>query len=81
MDGVGEGAGVGGEAGAEGSRLCGMVAEDIEFGGLLGVCSGLGVGRASDVAFRLDIEVVDGNTAGGGGSGSWASESESIALM
>jgi hypothetical protein len=71
---------VGGEAGAEGRRLCGMVADDIEFGGLLGACSGLGVGRESDVAFRLDIEVVDGNTAGGGGSRSWTSESESIAL-
>jgi hypothetical protein len=72
---------VGGEAGAEGRRLCGMVADDIEFGGLLGACSGLGVGRASDVDFRLDIEVVAGKTRGGGGRGSRASESDSIALM
>jgi hypothetical protein len=58
-----------------------MVVDDIEFGGLFGVCNGLGVGRASDVTFRLDIEVVDGKTAGGGGRRSWPSESESIELI
>lgn len=47
--GVGLGAGVGGEAGAEGNRLWGMV-DDI---GLVGVCIGRGVVRDIVDRFRL----------------------------
>lgn len=69
---------MGGEAGAEGRRLWGIVAEGIEFGGLFGVWSGRRVGRASDVALRFEREVEDGKLWGGGGR-SW-SESVSIAV-
>lgn len=60
--GVGLGAGVGGDAGAEGSRLWGM-----EVIGLLGVCMALGWGL--DIgAFRFEMDVVDGKMEGGAGS-------------
>lgn len=62
--GVGDGAGVGGDAGAEGGRLCGMDAA-IEFG-LLGVCIGRGGGRVMG-PFRFDRATGDGNMEGGGG--------------
>jgi hypothetical protein len=74
--GVGLGAGVGGEAGAEGRRLCSMV-EDI---GLLGVWMARGCGLDM-VAFRLEREVVEGKMVGGGGSWERSSSVSSAALM
>jgi hypothetical protein len=74
--GVGLGAGVGGEAGADGRRLCGKV-EDI---GLLGVCIARGCGLDM-VAFRLEREVVEGKTVGGGGSCDRSSSVSSAAPM
>jgi len=71
---------VGGEAGAEGRRLCGMVADGIESGGLFGVCNGRGVGRVSEFAFRFESDIVVGKLCGGGGRGSWLSSSVSMAL-
>jgi hypothetical protein len=62
--GVGLGAGVGGEAGAEGSRLWGMV----EAMGLVGVCIGRGGCRVDDMgAFRLVSDDRGGKAGGGGG--------------
>jgi hypothetical protein len=56
--GVGLGAGVGGDAGADGSMLCGMLVVR----GLLGVCILCGCG------LRFVMEGEDGNAGGGGGS-------------
>jgi hypothetical protein len=61
--GVGLGAGVGGEAGADGSKLCGMFEEV----GLRGICMGRGW-RVEDMgAFRLLSEEGAANTGGGAG--------------
>jgi hypothetical protein len=63
--GVGLGAGVGGDAGAEGSMLCGIV----EAIGLVGVWIGRGGGGRVDVigAFLFVNDEVAGNVGGGGG--------------
>jgi hypothetical protein len=67
--GVGLGAGVGGEAGAEGSRLWGIV----DAIGLVGVCIGRGGGGREDDMGALRFESDEGAGNAGGGGGNWVS--------
>lgn len=69
--GVGLGAGVGGEAGADGSMLCGIFEEV----GLRGICIGRGCRAEDGCAFRLLSEEGAANTGGGGGRTSFMSAS------
>jgi len=68
---------VGGDAGAEGSRLCGIV----DAIGLPGICNGRGAPCRDIVLFRLGRVVGDWKRDGGGGGSDEPSSPESAVML